>query len=746
MDGAKANTVRVAGIPGARRAALESLAMWRGTLAVGTCLALLGCGPGPGPARDLLADLAEADLRADSHDLAGLAGDPLFERRGWAPVARSARGALAWTQGLASRLRLPLHSTGDKELRLVVRAHESLAPALPLRVSLNGVEVGRTLLGVESREIRMPLPGSAQVPGDNVLELEVPRHREPDAADADQRLLAVGVTALSVTPLGGGGAVGLPTLEGAALALPSGSSASWYLRAEPGSRLQLRSRQGATGLGLLAVRAATDTGEAVVRPAGPAGGSEGLELGVSPGTPLRLELSNPGAGLVWIEEIELRLQALHAPPPKALPLERPDLLVYVVDTLRADRLGLYGDPRPTSPRLDAFAKRALVFEDAWAQASWTRPATASMLTGLHPAQHGALRETQALAPDQVTLAELLAAQGYRCGAFVANHLVGGRYGFDQGFHSWNAGDPGLYGASASELGERALEWLDAGEGPSLLYLHTMEPHSPYDPPADAMAPFELPGYQGDRDTRALLRLGQLGELSEQGLAFLEARYAGEIRTNDAAFGELLDALERRGRLERTLVVFVSDHGEELLDHGGTEHAKTLYQELLRVPLLVGLPGSARRAERIPDPVQQIDLLPTLLGLLALDPPPGLPGRDLSARWLGQAAEARPPPLLFAEERFTVTDKLAVRSGSLKLILNNDGTDLWRGGTHVELYDLAEDAAEGRNLVGARPVGEAFLRQELERFRRRHAERSAEAAPLELTPEELEQLRALGYVQ
>jgi arylsulfatase A-like enzyme len=274
----------------------------------------------------------------------------------------------------------------------------------------------------------------------------------------------------------------------------------------------------------------------------------------------------------------------------------------------------------------------------------------------------------------------------------------------------------------------------------------MEPHSPYDPPADAMAPFEIPEYSGDRDTRALLRLGQLGELSTEGLRFLEARYAGEIRANDRAFGELLDGLRSRGLLDSTLVVFVSDHGEELLDHGGTEHAKTLYQELVRIPLLVRLPGAARRSERVADPVQQIDLLPSLLGLLGIAPPPDLPGRDLSARWRERGGSGRPPPLLFAEERFTVTDKHAVRSGPLKLILNNDGPELWRAGTHVELYDLAQDPAERRNLAGTRPVAEAFLRQELERFRRRQAARAADAAPLELTPEEREQLRALGYVQ
>lgn len=708
-------------------------------------LAAAGCGGSGVLTRDLLSHLDEADLRADSHSLPDLASDPRFQLRGWDAPERTPGGPLVWTLGDASRVRLPLHSTGDKQLRLVARAHESLGPALPVTVSLNGHPVGRFEVGVEASETRLPLPGSLQVEGDNTLELAVPRHRVPAPGDADQRPLALAVTVLEVAPLGGTSAPGVPAADGAGLALTPGSSASWYLRVEPGARLRIRSRGGAGGGGGIAVRIVGDGEERVLLEPGPAGGAVERPLALEPGTPARLEVSNPGEGVAWVKQMVLETEAPEPEPARAL--EAPSgVVLYLVDTLRADRLGIYGHAAPTSPRLDALAREALVFEDAWAQASWTRPATASILTGLHPTSHGADREDAALAEDRVTLAEILTARGYRCGAFVANHLVGGRFGFDQGFETWNGGDPALYGAPAAELGRRALEWLDTGSGPFLLYVHTMEPHSPYDPPPEAMAPFALDDYDGDRDTRALLRLGQLGQLSPAGLRFLEARYAGEIRENDRAFGALLDGLDERGLLDTTLVVFVSDHGEELLDHGGTEHAKTLYQELVRVPLVVRLPGAARRGARVAGPVQQIDLLPTLLGLLDVEAPPDLPGRDLSGLWLEGTTPARPPPLLFAEERFTITDKVAVRSGDLKLILNNDGRDLWRAGTHVELYDLADDPDEARNLAGHRPIAEAFLRQELERFRTQVAARAAGSAPLELTDEEREQLRALGYIQ
>jgi arylsulfatase A-like enzyme len=320
--------------------------------------------------------------------------------------------------------------------------------------------------------------------------------------------------------------------------------------------------------------------------------------------------------------------------------------------------------------------------------------------------------------------------------------MGGRVGLDRGFQTWNEGDDGLYGRDASVLGERALRWIDAMPGPFFLYVHTLEPHSPYAPGAEDAAPFDEP-YSGDRDTRALLRLGQLGQLAPEGLRFLESQYLGEVRKNDRAFGELLDALRAAGRLEDTLVVFTADHGEELLDHGGTEHAKTLYQELIRVPLAVRLPGGARAGRRLAGTVEQVDLLPTLLGLAGVEPPASLPGRDLSRWWQGRA-EAPAPPVVFSEERFAVVDKFAARAGPLKLIFNNDGPALWRKGAHVELYDLEADPAERVNLADARPIASRYLLQELERFRRRAPGSRAESR-LVLSGQERDALKALGYV-
>jgi arylsulfatase A-like enzyme len=696
----------------------------------------------------MVKSFAEAELRGDELDLAYLASDPWFERRGWSRLEGPPGRRLAWAQGRRSRLRLPLHSIADKELYLRVRAHESLGPALPLSVLLNGVPLAQIALTPAEQEFRVVVPASAQSRGDNLLELAAPRQRVPPPGDADRRELVAAFSAITVRPLGITARSGPPAAAGTRLMLPPSSSLAYYLRVPPGARLSIGAQGGEAGPSRIVGSLEDDTGRTTVidRPAGP-GRAVTAEAGLEPkaGAIVRLELANPGPQVVWLTSARLTVPAAVTPPPRPPPAvtSRPNVVLYVVDTQRADYLGAYGHPAPTSPRLDGFARDAVLFEDAWAQASWTRSAMASVLTGLHVQGHGVDREDRVLSPSAHTLTEALRAGGYRTGAFVANHLLGGRFGFDQGFDAWNPVTPSLYGAPAADLVRAALAWVDSGPRPFFLYVHTMEPHAPYTPSEEDLRPFAVEGYRGPTDTRSLLRLGQLGTLDPAGLAFLRSRYQGEVHQNDRAFGDLLDGLGSRGLTEATAVFFTADHGEEFLEHGGTEHAKTLYQELVRVPLVVRLPGGPRRGARERAPVQQIDLMPTILSLSGLPAGP-LPGRDLTAHLAGEPPR-EPAPLLFSEERFAVVDKLGVRAGDLKLIFNNDGPALWRAGSHLELYDLARDPGEKVNLVEKRPIAVAFLQRRLAAFRNAQP-RARAAESVSLSSVEKEQLRALGYAQ
>jgi arylsulfatase A-like enzyme len=718
-------------------------------LTVALALQAAACAPARPVAVDLLRSFGEAELRGDELDLATLAADPSFERRGWSRLEGPPGRRMAWAQGARSRLPLPLHSAGDKELYLRARAHESLGPALPLSLRINGAPLAEITLGPTEQDFRVVIPAGLQSRGDNVLEMTAPRRREPPAGDPDRRELVAAFSALTVRPLGPGARSGVPAAAGTRIVLPPASSLAYYVRVPPGARLSVAAETGEAGTARLVGLVEDDARRATVldRSAGP-GRSLAEDVGLEDraGAIVRLELANPGPqGVVWLTSVRLTVPASSAPPPAPARARaaRANIVLFVVDTLRADHLGAYGHPAPTSPRLDRFARDAVLFEDAWAQASWTRSAMASVLTGLHVQGHGVDREDRVLSPAAHTVTEALRAGGYRTGAFVANHLLGGRFGFDQGFDVWNPTLETLYGAPAADLVRGALAWVDSGPRPFFLYVHTMEPHAPYTPSEEDLRPFATRGYRGPTDTHALLRLGQLGTLDEAGLAFLKSRYQGEVHQNDRAFGALLDGLQARGLLASTAVVFTADHGEEFREHGGTEHAKTLYQELVRIPLVVRVPHAAGRGVRERAAVQQIDLMPTLLGLAGLPAPPALPGRDLGPMLDGRTDPRLPPPVLFAEERFAVVDKLAVRAGDLKLIFNNDGPALWRAGSHLELYDLARDPGEQANLAATRPIAVAFLERRLDAFRSAQP-RSGAAESVALSAQEKEQLRALGY--
>jgi arylsulfatase A-like enzyme len=458
----------------------------------------------------------------------------------------------------------------------------------------------------------------------------------------------------------------------------------------------------------------------------------------------RLEIASEGQGTASIEELTLRFERPRSPASRAVP-GRPNVIIFLVDAMRADFAGAYGHPAPTSPRFDAFAREAVLFEDATAQTSWTRPAVASLLTGLDVEAHGVGGVTNTLVPEITTLAEAFRSAGYATGAFVANGIVNRQLGYDQGFQAWNEGGR-LDSKHAAEVVDAALHWMDSRDAsrPFFLYVHTIDPHKPYVPAPEHHAPFLFPGYAGERNPLALVAKPRL-EPDE--LRYLRSTYQGEVHQSDAAFGGLLDGLFRRGLEQRCVIAFTADHGEEFLDHGGFGHSGTLYHELLHIPLAIRAPGSRRAGQRDPTPVAQVDVAPTLLALAGVAPPPEIQGRDLSARCLGPTAFAEEPALLVSRLTYADADKLAARLGPLKLIVNREpGRD---AGSRLELYDLAQDPAELHNVAAERPFAARYLLSEAAQatdvsHRVRMRLRAGRESPP--TPEQLEQLKALGYVQ
>jgi choline-sulfatase len=421
------------------------------------------------------------------------------------------------------------------------------------------------------------------------------------------------------------------------------------------------------------------------------------------------------------------------------PREPLSVLLIVVDTLRADHLGVYGYERPTSPELDRWAARGRVFEHAQAPSSWTLPSMASLMTGQLPDRHTAGVERDAggeivrsprhgrkdfrILPSSVeTLAEILAQADYATAAFVTNVFLGRRFGFAQGFDSFDHHSQ----ARAADVIDTALAYFaeDPG-GPTFVYVHLFDPHLPYGAgapfagrfTADCESSLELPV----KGLSALRK--RASELPDDERDFITAAYDEEIAYVDHHVGRLLDELDRSGALDSTLVVLTSDHGEELFDHGGFEHGHTMYQELLHVPLFVWHPDLA--PGRVEAPASLLDVTTTILDAAGVRPRTPLQGRSL-------LRDTTPTTVVSAGNLYGPEQRALLRWPH-KLI----------DGDALEVFDLSTDAAE------LSPLSADGLRERMSDELDARVDAARALAPgasqADLDEETLEHLRDLGYV-
>ncbi len=410
------------------------------------------------------------------------------------------------------------------------------------------------------------------------------------------------------------------------------------------------------------------------------------------------------------------------------PRSRPSVLLISVDTLRADHLGCYGYARATSPTLDALAGSGVLFEQAYSPSSWTLPAHASMLSGVSPYRHGGTLETRSIRHDVRLLPEILRANGYRTAGIVNGPFVQGKYGFSRGFERF---------VEATEKQDesylpRVLDLLAGLDSrPFFAFVHFMHVHSPYrPPPASRFAVEKGPTPAADgRNVIELDRQVRAGEvrLAEQDLSYLVSLYDGEIRAVDGMVAAILArAREKSGG--HLLVVVTSDHGEEFLEHGGLLHGRTLFDEVLHVPLILAGEG-VPTGQRIDREASLLDVVPTLLGLLGLPTPQGVEGRAL----LPGASEplaAAPSLALHTSAHDGAVDLRGVRAAGRKLIVDH------RAG-QAALYELGPDPKELEPLPPAR--SDPLLRLVM---RLRTTEGEELAAP---GAAEREALRALDYL-
>jgi arylsulfatase A-like enzyme len=423
---------------------------------------------------------------------------------------------------------------------------------------------------------------------------------------------------------------------------------------------------------------------------------------------------------------------------------RLNLILINIDTLRPSHLGRFGYPRHTSPFLDRLAQEGVLFEQTLSQASWTPPSVGTLFTSLYPPQHGSLgKDRIPLAPGNTTLAETLRQAGYRTAAFSASPFITPDYGFGQGFEVFGFETD----QHAPALNARAIPWLQRHrDQPFFLYLMYFDPHHPYQPPH----PFNLK-FQNGPDLKPLwnpehftgdpprvMKLDQ--SVNPETFEYLRSQYDGEIAAVDQSLADLFGRLRAWGLLENSVVIITSDHGEEFLDHGRFGHGRTLYEEMLRVLLLVRAPNLPQPGLRVTQTVRVLDIMPTALELLGVPPRAPLEGKSLVPFFTNPAAE--PDREAFASMQYLTEEGRTARSlrqGNLKLILS----------THpdrVELYDLSTDPAETRNLAPQKPEQVRDLTDRITALEKAMPA-TALGAPLNPPATDTQKLlKSLGYVQ
>lgn len=404
-------------------------------------------------------------------------------------------------------------------------------------------------------------------------------------------------------------------------------------------------------------------------------------------------------------------------------IEKPNIVFITLDTTRADRLGCYGSKNVKTPHMDSMAENGVLFETCISSSPLTLPSHCSMMTGQYPTFHGVrVNGNTALSKQHHTLAELLAGDGYQCGAFIAAFVLDGRWGLNQGFHHYDDHfdlkkykklDLGGVQRPGNEIVDAAVKWLDTQkEKPFFAWIHLYDPHTPYEPPE----PY-----------RSQYNNGKMSGL-----------YDGEVAYTDEHVGRVLDWLKQNNLDENTIVVVMGDHGEGLGDHGEATHGFYIYDYAVHVPFLIKTPFNDLKGHKVNGPVRTIDIYPTLLDMAGIEVPKENQGKSLL-------------PFMFDEELPT---GIYAYSESMTPNLQYGWSPLHslRGEQYKfieaprpELYDLTRDPKELSNLANRRSVIVKNMSTRLTKIMKDSSEGAPEPEAADLDSDTLKRLATLGYI-
>ena len=427
----------------------------------------------------------------------------------------------------------------------------------------------------------------------------------------------------------------------------------------------------------------------------------------------------------------------------------PNIILISMDTTRRDHCSIYGYERDTTPSLRAFAEKGTSFDLAYAPTSTTGPTHATIFTSLYPSAHQVLKNGLELSQEHETLAETLSAHGYQTASIVSSFVLHSKFGYAQGFASydddfqlseatiyekyWEGHQiDGPFDRCADYTTRRAIEWLkyhrDSAR-PFFLFVHYFDPHYPYHPPQQYANLFTLKKVFSTPEQRAI------------------NLYDAEIAFTDQEIANLLESVKQMGLEDETLVVIFSDHGEGLMQHGHLTHGANIYEEAVLVPLLFRWPGYVERDRLLRGPVELTDLMPTILDLIGITPANrSFHGRSLAASLCGRNrldmerrvyTYRRHYKGSIVENTWVKGEQFGFRTGPWKYIEGEEEKT-------KELYNLADDPLELRNLCGALSEKVAEFSSHLKEWKKAHSMASSVSG--EIPQEDLLRLKSLGYVE